>query len=176
MLENLKNNVDTILYDEPELGHPDMTAKSGVTPASAGTPKLSMKTGAATSPPAPPPPHVFSPVEPESVAASPFEAAAFAPAVVAEPDADEDPFGAVHVEPFTEEAHESPFAVAVMETEPDAADNPFGTTNESADRGAQRFELEEMLASARAVTVSLEDALSRSREHERVLQEHLGRL
>jgi len=175
MLENLKNNVDTILYDEPELGHPDMTARSGVTPASAGTPKLSMKSSAATSPAAPPP-RVFSPVEPEPIAASPFEAAAFAPAFVAEPDAEEDPFGAIHVEPSTEEAHESPFAVAVMETEPDAADNPFEAASESTDRGAQRFELEEMLASARAVTVSLEDALSRSREHERVLQEHLGRL
>src|SRR3954453_4364172 len=44
MLENLKNNVDTTLYDEPQLGRPDMTARSGVTQMSAGTPKLSMKT------------------------------------------------------------------------------------------------------------------------------------
>src|SRR5258708_39429112 len=44
ILDNLKNNVDTTLHDEPELGAPDMTAKSGVTPMSAGTPKLSMKT------------------------------------------------------------------------------------------------------------------------------------
>ncbi len=43
ILENLKGNVDTTLAEEPELARPDMTAKSGVTPSSAGTPKLSMK-------------------------------------------------------------------------------------------------------------------------------------
>jgi signal recognition particle receptor subunit beta len=43
ILENLKNKVDTTLADQPELARPDMTAKSGVTPASAGTPKLEMK-------------------------------------------------------------------------------------------------------------------------------------
>jgi mutual gliding-motility protein MglA len=175
MLENLKNNVDTTLYDEPELGRPDMSARSGVTPASAGTPKLSMKTGAGPTPASPPAAPVFSPVEPEPVTSSPFEAS-FSPAVVAEPDVDEDPFGSMHTEPAAEEAHESPFAVTVMEAEPESAENPFATGGESHDTSAQRFELEEMLASARAVTASLEDALSRSREHERVLQEHLGRL
>ena len=44
ILDNLKNNVDTTLHEEPELAPPDMSAKSGVTPMSAGTPKLSMKT------------------------------------------------------------------------------------------------------------------------------------
>src|SRR5438270_4243880 len=44
ILDNLKNNVDTTLHEEPELAAPDMSAKSGVTPMSAGTPKLSMKT------------------------------------------------------------------------------------------------------------------------------------
>ncbi len=176
MLENLKNNVDTTLYDEPELGRPDMTARSGVTSSSAGIPKLSMKTGAGTAPASPLPAPVFSPVEPESVTASPFEAA-FTQAVMAEQDVDEDPFeSAVHTETAAEEAHESPFAVAVMETEPDTSENPFATASESHDTSTQRFELEEMLASARAVTASLEDALSRSREHERVLQEHLGKL
>jgi signal recognition particle receptor subunit beta len=43
ILENLKNNVDTTLSAEPELAPPDLTAKSGVTASSAGTPKLSMK-------------------------------------------------------------------------------------------------------------------------------------
>ena len=43
------NRVDTTLTEEPELAPPDMTAKSGVTQSSAGTPKLSMKT---TAPPA----------------------------------------------------------------------------------------------------------------------------
>jgi mutual gliding-motility protein MglA len=44
ILDNLKNNVDTALHEEPELEAPDMSAKSGVTQMSAGTPKLSMKT------------------------------------------------------------------------------------------------------------------------------------
>lgn len=179
MLENLKNNVDTTLYDEPELGRPDMTAKSGVTPASAGTPKLSMKTGAGTAPATPAPASVFTAVEsdPEPVSASPFDSAAFPAVVVAEPDADEDPFGAVHVEAIAEEAHESPFGAAAMDAHSESAENPFATASESHDEGGgQRFELEEMLASARAVTASLEDALLRSREHERVLQERLGRL
>jgi len=43
ILDNLKNNVDTTLHEEPELEPPDMSAKSGVTQTSAGTPKLSMK-------------------------------------------------------------------------------------------------------------------------------------
>jgi len=43
ILDNLKNNVDTTLHEEPELEAPDMSAKSGVTSMSAGTPKLSMK-------------------------------------------------------------------------------------------------------------------------------------
>lgn len=43
ILDNLKNSVDTSLSDEPPLAAPDMTAKSGATSASAGTPKLSMR-------------------------------------------------------------------------------------------------------------------------------------
>jgi hypothetical protein len=48
ILENLKHNVDTTLHDQPELAAPDMKAKSGVTSASAGTPKLSMRTEGGT--------------------------------------------------------------------------------------------------------------------------------
>lgn len=52
ILDNLKNKVDTTLADAPELARPDMTARSGATPASAGTPKLAMKgTQAETSAP-----------------------------------------------------------------------------------------------------------------------------
>ncbi len=58
ILENLKNNVNTTLREEPELAAPDMSAKSGVTSSSAGTPKLSMKTNEA---PAPPPPTFVNP-------------------------------------------------------------------------------------------------------------------
>ena len=50
ILDNLKNQVDTTLSEEPELTHPDMTAKSGVTPSSAGSPKLSMKSAPGGSP------------------------------------------------------------------------------------------------------------------------------
>src|SRR5450432_555173 len=48
ILDNLKNNVDTSLKDSAPLAAPDMTAKSGATPASAGTPKLSMRTEGGT--------------------------------------------------------------------------------------------------------------------------------
>jgi signal recognition particle receptor subunit beta len=47
ILDNLKNSVDTTLHEEPELDAPDMSAKSGVTAMSAGTPKLSMKSAPA---------------------------------------------------------------------------------------------------------------------------------
>jgi signal recognition particle receptor subunit beta len=160
MLENLKNNVDTTLYDEPPLSRPDLTAKSGVTPMSAGTPKLSMKTGAA----APTPPHfptpapIFTPVEPEPIAVSPFDA-------VAEPGGDENPFGAMHSEASADsETHDSPF------------ENPFGAPTEIHDPTTERAELEELLASARAVTASLQDALERARRHEGQLAERLQRL
>jgi len=42
ILDNLKNNVDTTLHEQPELAPPDMTAKSGATAASAGIPKLAV--------------------------------------------------------------------------------------------------------------------------------------
>ncbi len=176
MLENLKNNVDTTMYDEPELGRPDMTARSGVTPMSAGTPKLSMKTAASAPPPAPRAAPVFSPVEPEP--ASPFDAVAVAEPQV-EVEVDEDPFGAVHVETVATEEHESPFS---------AADNPFVSTDHPFDAPAEvhdavaerteaeRMEIEELLAGARAVTASLQDALERARQHEAQLAELLQRL
>jgi signal recognition particle receptor subunit beta len=163
MLENLKNNVDTTLYNEPELSRPDLTARSGVTPSSAGMPKLSMKTAATSAPqpiPIPMPAPIFTPVEAEPTAASPFEAVA-----VAEPDVDENPFGAMHTEPAAEaEAYESPF------------ESPFGTPTEIHDPTAERAELEELLASARAVTASLQDALERARRHEGQLADRLQRL
>ena len=48
ILDNMKNNVDVTLPEGPPLAAPDMTAKSGVTGASAGTPKLSMRTEGGT--------------------------------------------------------------------------------------------------------------------------------
>ena len=46
ILDNLKNNVDTTLHDQPELEAPDMTQRSGVT----GATKLTMSGGQALSP------------------------------------------------------------------------------------------------------------------------------
>jgi len=48
ILDNLKNHVDTSLSEEPELAPPDLTAKSGVTATSAGTPKLAVGAPAPT--------------------------------------------------------------------------------------------------------------------------------
>jgi signal recognition particle receptor subunit beta len=48
ILDNLKNSVDTSLQDAAPLAPPDMTVKSGVTPASAGSPKLSMRSEGGT--------------------------------------------------------------------------------------------------------------------------------
>ena len=50
ILDNLKRNVDMTLHEEPALAPPDMTQKAGVTPSSAGTPKLSMKTASPQQP------------------------------------------------------------------------------------------------------------------------------
>jgi signal recognition particle receptor subunit beta len=189
MLENLKSNVDTTLYDEPELGRPDMTARSGVTPMSAGTPKLSMKAGSATAPapkpaPAPAPPSApFAEPEPMSASASPFES--FSP-VEAEPSAS--PFdgayaavsAAVADEPEEVEVEVDPFGAAATvepEVEVDAvADNPFASSTAIHDSGAEREEIESLLASARTIVAALEDALSKARDHERVLMERLAGL
>lgn len=47
ILDNVKNHVDTTLYEEPPLAPPDMSQKAGVAQHSAGTPKLTMKSEAA---------------------------------------------------------------------------------------------------------------------------------
>jgi signal recognition particle receptor subunit beta len=39
ILENLKNNIDTTIHEQPELAAPDLRAKSGATAASSGSPK-----------------------------------------------------------------------------------------------------------------------------------------
>jgi signal recognition particle receptor subunit beta len=201
MLENLKNNVDTTLYEEPQLARPDMTAKSGVTSMSAGTPKLSMKTGATpaaapspapasapTLPPSPAPAPAREAAGPAAMAAPSFAAAASFPSsspfeasvAVAE---DEDPFGAMHIEPAIEEeeSHDSPFGVAaaipdITEGEPEHQDNPFSTATEIHDRSEERAEVEALLASARGITAALEEALTKAREHESALQRRLTAL
>jgi len=89
ILDNLKNNVDTTLHEEPELAPPDMSAKSGVTPMSAGTPKLSMKTTPSFDADA-------------TVTVSPFEVEP-----IDVPVEEEDPFGAMTADdPFAASATE----------------------------------------------------------------------
>jgi mutual gliding-motility protein MglA len=141
ILDNLKNSVDTTLHDEAELGPPDMTAKSGATSMSAGTPKLSMKT---------------TPAQPsfdgeETVTVSPFEVEPIDVAVAEE----EDPFG----------------AMVAVEVEPDQTDDPFAAAaTEIHDAGAERVELDSLLASASEVVRALEKALDRARAHEAALR------
>jgi signal recognition particle receptor subunit beta len=91
ILENLKNNVDTTLHEEPELEAPDMSAKSGVTQMSAGTPKLSMKSTP-----------VFD--AEETITVSPFEVEPVDVSVE-----DENPFGVMVAD---EPPSEDPFAAS----------------------------------------------------------------
>jgi signal recognition particle receptor subunit beta len=98
ILDNLKNNVDTALADAPELEAPDMSAKSGVTSMSAGTPKLSMKDSGAPAPPPPMTPDVFESAF--SPATSPVEVV----------EIEDDPFGTVAIaepEPLSRAAVEA---------------------------------------------------------------------
>src|SRR5260370_7431764 len=98
ILDNLKNNVDTTLHDEPELGPPDMTAKSGVTPMSAGTPKLSMKTFDGE----------------ETVTVSPFEVEPIDVSVAEE----EDPFGSMVAVEAVPDHPDAPFPPRAPDTPP----------------------------------------------------------
>jgi signal recognition particle receptor subunit beta len=157
MLDNLKNNTDTTLHDQPELAAPDMSARSGVTSSSAGTPKLSMKTQApapsapAAAPPPPPAPEPVSPFEPD-----------FGPVAVAEAEED-DPFGAVQA--------------IDEEPEPAGADNPFASAAaELHDPPAERDEVAALLAGASEVVRAMESALERARAHEADLRQRLSRL
>jgi mutual gliding-motility protein MglA len=90
ILDNLKKHVDTTLHEEPELEPPDMSAKSGVTPMSAGTPKLSMKSTPAFDAEST---VTVSPFEVEPIEVSVEEEDPFGVMVAVEPDAD-DPFAA----------------------------------------------------------------------------------
>jgi mutual gliding-motility protein MglA len=146
ILDNLKNNVDTTLHEEPELAPPDMTQKSGVAQHSAGTPKLSMKSEPA---PAPPPPAM----EQSPFASSPFDT------------------GDVHVEAAVEEDPFGHVAVAEPEVAVDDFEDPFAEpAAQIHDAGAERAQSEELLANARALVASLETALERAKENVRILE------
>jgi signal recognition particle receptor subunit beta len=204
ILDNLKNNVDTILYDQPELTAPDMKARSGVTSSSAGTPKLSMKSdapppirGAMSAPSFTNAASQQAPSAPPAAASSPTPAAP-APAAAPEPrleTATDDVRVASPLEtasPFEmpdEAAYESveevddPFGSVAVAEEPErelaapaAHDNPFAVSPaELHDGEAERAELETLVAGARSIVASLEQALQRAREHERILSEKLAR-
>ena len=162
ILDNLKNNVDVTLHDEPELTAPDMTQKSGVAAHSAGTPKLSMKSDAH---PAAPPAAAPAAAPASSVMQQAPFGAAIAPEPVASPfdtgdhqiEADDDPFGQVAVaEPVPHvDEFEDPFADPVAQVH---------------DAGAERAEQQELLANAQALVASLEAALERARENVRIIQ------
>lgn len=169
ILDNLKNNVDTVIHEAAPLAAPDMTQRAGVTSSSAGIPKLSMKSDA-PHPPAPAP----SPAPPVT-AQAPF-ASALAPEPVA--TSYENPFDTGDV--AVHETEDDPFAhIAVAVAEPETVveiDDPFAEGGtEIHDTGRERAELEEMLANARAIVASLETALERARENERVLTARVNR-
>src|SRR5437762_4791330 len=70
ILDNLKNNVDTTLYDQPELSAPDMSAKSGVAASSA----IKTDVGRASARPEPAEEDPFGAVAVEVEPENPFEA------------------------------------------------------------------------------------------------------
>jgi mutual gliding-motility protein MglA len=165
ILENIKSNVDTTLYESAPLRAPDMTQKSGVAPHSAGTPKLSMQ-GNVPVPPVPAPTPVASPApQPEPEAARTPTAPPF-----------ESPFS-VDMNDFAHE--DDPFGVAVAEPSIEFADVQVAEdlfaeeAPEPPAPGDEHAELEAMLANARALVATLEGALERARENERALSARL---
>jgi signal recognition particle receptor subunit beta len=149
ILDNLKNNVDTSLAEAPDLEPPDMTQRSGVTPSSAGTPKLSMKT------------HVGATATP-SPAENPFPSPSFtkpvsAPQPLSAP-VEEEPFGGVAVaEPEIEVASDTPFDQSPLH-----------------DEAADRAEFEALLESAQQTVRHLENALQTARDHEAAIRAKLN--
>jgi hypothetical protein len=159
ILDNVKNNVDTTLYEAPELSAPDMSARSGVAQHSAGTPKLSMR----SEPVAAPAPPIPQPLPPPVHTPAPFAAPVFE--------------SAFHATVIENEPEEDPFNVAVAIAEPDedsASDNPFASAvAEIHDTSAERDELEALLVGARAVVQTLEQALEAARAQERAIAARL---
>jgi signal recognition particle receptor subunit beta len=165
ILDNVKNDVDTTLYDQAPLLKPDMTQKSGSAQHSAGTPKVSMRTEAPAAAAAPPPaPAAPAPApEPEpsrTPTAPPFESP-FSVDMTAFSN-EEDPFGQSAPEPeFGDVESETPVDLFADEPEPAPVHD-------------ERAELQAMLANARALVATLEGALERARESERLLAAKLG--
>ena len=106
ILDNLKNNVDTTLYDAPELAAPDMRAKSGAMPS------LVIKTDVAGAPARPAAP---KPVAHEAVQKEPFEIDPFG--VVAVEQDTGNPFEAVATIPDPAEEHREMEALLTTATD-----------------------------------------------------------
>jgi signal recognition particle receptor subunit beta len=136
ILDNLKNNVDTVLHEAAPLSAPDMSQRSGVASHSAGTPKLSMRSDAppAAPRPAPPAPNAFPQVAQPSLGGAPA-----APPSRPVMQAVEEPL--LEVDPFADE----PIAVEPIEAS-SHGDHPFG--------GSDLFGHEEA-----AQTAAIDDAL-----------------
>jgi signal recognition particle receptor subunit beta len=193
ILDNLKNNVDITLADAPELAAPDMTAKSGVTYSSAGTPKLSMHTDegvSVTNAATPRPAAESNPFasEPEQVSPfamqsepTPFDVtAAPEPVSMAQPMAPS-PFESAFSSPAPP-SFASPAAEAYADDDPFGgsqtqaeADSPFGVAAaEMHDADAERQDLQALLVSAQDVVQTLERALDAARDNARRIAARLG--
>lgn len=158
ILDNLKNNVDITLYDEPPLRRPQMGTQSGATSSASGMSRISVTnvpnpvppaktyTGAIPLPP-PPRPAAVSP-EPVPPAPAPVQAPPVrTPATTPVPPPHQ--FAAVdEVSPFAES--------------PTAADSEGSS-------------LQEMLTGARTVVRQLEAALDAAKKHEAVILERSRR-
>lgn len=154
ILDNMKNNVDITLHEQPELTAPDMSARAAM--ASPGGPKVAVTPSPAAAPPKAHPstaPTVQMP-RPEPAPASPSKL--------------ESVFAA-DTRPSFEVPMDSVFDSdpAQLGAGPEPEGQPFhlGAAEEPA--GLDRMELESMLQSARDVIRSLEVALDAAREHER---------
>jgi signal recognition particle receptor subunit beta len=153
ILENLKKNVDISLPDAPELAAPDMTAKAGVTPTSASTSRLSMRStmaGGGTASAAEPSPMPA----PEPVGGTNQGARSFGEAESGNPFGDAEPFDSTA-------------------TDDSEFDNPFATHAAQRPIPSASGDAEELLASARRLIVLLEESLEAARKHERELMARL---
>ena len=95
------------MREEPELTAPDMTAKSGATPASAGSPKLSMRTQGGSWEPLPPgqqPPGFVPPVTMTQQVPSAVE--------------EEDPFGSADAVVHDSASERKGVAIRIVHPEP----------------------------------------------------------
>ncbi len=162
ILDNLKNNVDTVLYDEPELQRPDMSVKAGVTNSSAGSAKLSMKNtfgGAAEPVPTTPAPSPEPARRTLTDVPTPPRAAAPSPAQTFEPEED-DPFG---------EAED-------LSGHASSAENPFAAPREDThDASPDLPDMSGVLEGASEMVRALEQALDRARAHEQKLKAALAK-